>query len=69
MDSQLALLHLILVSLRWAATRQCPNTSAVGDTKPLYLLVLRSFPGGLTAVSGPRIAQDEINNQSDMISD
>ena len=69
MDSQLALLHLILVSLRWAAASQCPNTSAVGDTEPLYLLVLRSFPGGLTAVSGPRIARDEINNQSDILSD
>ena len=47
----------------------CPNTSAVGDTKPLYLLSLQSFPGGLTVLSGSRIARDEINNHSDILSD
>ena len=67
MESQLTLLLLVIgqFSLRWAATRQCPNTSAAGDTS---LLVLRSFPGGLNVLSGPRIAQDEID-QSDIISD
>ena len=71
MESQLTLLLLVIgqFSLRWAATSQCPNTSAVGDTKPLYLLVLWPFHGGLTALSGPRIARDEINNQSDILSD
>ena len=71
MESQLTLLLLVIgqFSLRWAAASQCPNTSAVGDTKPLYLLVLRSFPGGLNVLSGSRIARDEINNQSDILSD
>ena len=72
MESQLTLLLLVIgqFSLRWAAASQCPgNTSAVGDNKPLYLLVLRSFPGGLNVLSGPRIARDEINNQSDILSD
>ena len=72
MESQLTLLLLLIgqFSLRRAAASQCPgSTSAVGDTKPLYLLVLRSFPGGLTVLSGPRIAHDEINNRSDILSD
>ena len=67
MECQLILILLLAVSE--AAASQCPNTSAVGDTKPLYLLVLRSFPGGLNVLSGPRIAQDEINNRSDILSD
>ena len=65
----LVLLLVIQFSAGQVVANWCPNTSAVGDTKPLYLLSLQSFPGGLTVLSGPRIARDEINNRSDILSD
>ena len=45
----------------------CPNTTADGETKPLYVLTLLSLPGGLTVLSGHRIAQEEINNRTDLL--
>ena len=69
MECQLTLVLLLVIQFSAGKATMCPNTSAVGDTKPLYLLSLQSFPGGLTVLSGPRIARDEINNRSDILSD
>ena len=63
------LVLLLVIQFSAGKATMCPNTSAVGDTKPLYLLSLQSFPGGLTVLSGSRIARDEINNHSDILSD
>ena len=61
------LLFVIAVAVNCDAT-SCPNTTATGDTKPLYLLLLvphsRSVHHSLVA---PRIAQEEINNHSDLL--
>ena len=69
MECQLTLVLLLVVQFSAGKATMCPNTSAVGYTKPLYLLSLQSFPGGLTVLSGSRIARDEINNRSDILSD
>ena len=45
----------------------CPNTSTNRETKPLYVLTLLSLPGGLSLLSGHRIALDEINNRTDLL--
>ena len=67
MKLQLLLLLVIVVSVNCDAT-SCPNTTATGDTKPLYLLLLvphsRTVHQSLVA---PRIAQEEINNRSDLL--
>ena len=67
MKLQLLLLLVIIVSVNCDAT-SCPNTTATGDTKPLYLLLLvphsRIVHQSLVA---PRIAQEEINNRSDLL--
>ena len=58
---------LIASQLSGGETASCPNTSATADTKPLYLLTLASIPDGLTALTGARIARDEINNCTDLL--
>ena len=58
-------INLLLIG---AAETSCPNTSATADIKPLYLLTLASIPDDLRALSGARIAQDEINNRTDLLS-
>ena len=45
----------------------CPNTSTSGETKPLYVLTLLSLPETQQALSGHRIARDEINNRTDLL--
>ena len=56
--------------------QNCPNTSATVETKPLYLLTLVPFPDsrdgagfdeGLRLLPGARVAQDEINNLTDLL--
>ena len=65
---QLLLLMLLLASqLSGRETTSCPNTSATADTKPLYLLTLASIPDDLTVLPGTRIAQDEINNYTNLL--
>ena len=63
----LRLTVLLATLLNGGETTSCPNTSATADTKPLYLLTLASIPDGLTALSGARIARDEINNRTDLL--
>ena len=64
------LLYFLLV----AAANACPNSTA--ETKPLYLLTLVPFPDpqdgagwdrGLGTIPGARVAQDEINNRTDLL--
>ena len=68
MKLQLLLLLVVVVAVNCDAT-SCPNTTATGDTKPLYLLLL--VPQSRTvhqSLLAPRIAQEEINNRSDILS-
>ena len=48
-------------------TVSCPNTSATGATKPLYLLTLIGGDDELSVLSGARIARDQINNHTDLL--
>ena len=60
---------ILLLVITTDATTSCPNTTATGDTKPLYLLLL--VPQSRTvhqSLLAPRIAQEEINNRSDILS-
>ena len=75
---KLLLPALLVFLLSEGEATSCPNTSAIGDTKPLYLLTLVPFPdprndtgwdGGLSTVPGARVAQDEINNRTDLLPD
>ena len=68
-SSALLLLLLVCFSLVSESTADtCPNTAAAGNTtKPLYLLSLVSMPDGLYILPGHRIAQQEINNRSDIL--
>ena len=63
-------IFLVLLTLQFGGgeTTSCPNTSATADTKPLYLLTLTSFTHGLRVLSGARVARDEINNRTDLLS-
>ena len=54
----------------------CPNTTATGETKPLYLLTLVPFPDsrvgsgwdkGLGTIPGARVARNEINDRTDLL--
>ena len=54
----------------------CPNTTATGETRPLYLLTLVPFPDseeesgwdkGLGTIPGARVARDEINDRIDLL--
>ena len=51
--------------------RTCPNPSTTSDgTKPLYLLALvAGYPQAETSLLAARIAQEEINNHSDILPD
>ena len=66
----ISLLYFLLVAAANAIT--CPSSTA--ETKPLYLLTLVPFPDpgagwdrGLGTIPGARIAQDEINNRTDLL--
>ena len=63
----LLLLLLFLLSGLSESAASCPNTTSSSTTKPLYLLSLVSIPSGYYVLSGHRIAQDEINNRSDIL--
>ena len=63
----LLLLLLFLLSGLSESTASCPNTTSSSTTKPLYLLSLVSIPSGYYVLPGHRIAQDEINNRSDLL--
>ena len=68
MKLQLLFLSVVVVAVNCDATTSCPNTTATGDTKPLYLLLL--VPQSRTvhqSLLAPRIAQEEINNRSDIL--
>ena len=65
----LTFLLLLQVNEEEAATR-CPNITATGETKPLYLLTLVPYNSGgqdLEALTGALIARDKINNHSDLL--
>ena len=63
----LLLLLLFLLSGLSESAASCPNTTSSSTTKPLYLLSLVSIPSGYYVLPGHRIAQDEINNRSDLL--
>ena len=55
----------------------CPNITATGETKPLYLLTLVPYPDsrntarleeGLGTIPGASVARDEINNRTNLLS-
>ena len=60
------LLLNVCISLAKMSAR-CPGFYANRETKPLYVLTLLSLPGGLSDLSGHRIAQEEINNHTDLL--
>ena len=73
---KLLLLTLIVLLLSEGESTSCPNTTATGETKPLYLLTLVPFPDptdgagwdeGLSALPGARVARDEINSRPDLL--
>ena len=75
---KLLLPALLVFLLSEGEATSCPNTSAIGDTKPLYLLTLVPFPDpkngsgwdeGLSTVPGARVARDEINSRTDLLPD
>ena len=66
---------MLLFLLRALEATICPNTT-FRDTKPLYLLTLVPFSdrsndagwdNGLGTISGARVAQNEINNRTDLL--
>ena len=65
---RLLLLQLMLLhQLRAVISTSCPNTSTTGDTKPLYLVTLVPFNRFVSVVSGALVAQDEINNRTNLL--
>ena len=64
---RLLLLLTLLHQLRAVISTSCPNTSTTGDTKPLYLLTLVPFTRYVSVVSGALVAQDEINNRTNLL--
>ena len=60
------LLAFLALQLTGGETVTCPNSSATGATKPLYLLTLVTIPSRLGSLSGAQIARDEINNRTDL---
>ena len=63
----LPLLFLVLQLTVGGETVTCSSTSATGATKPLYLLTLIGGDDELSVLSGARIAQDQINNHTDLL--
>ena len=68
MFSSLLAIILLLLNLQRSAGEfsRCPRTVKRG-TKPLYVLTLVSTNRGLAVLPGHRIAQDEINNRTDLL--
>ena len=64
---RLLLLLTLLHQLRAVISTSCPNTSTTGDTKPLYLVTLAPFNRFVSVVSGALVAQDEINNRTNLL--
>ena len=64
---RLMLLLSLLHQLRAVISTSCPNTSTTGDTKPLYLVTLVPFTQHVSVVSGALVAQDEINNHTNLL--
>ena len=64
---RLLLLLTLLHQLRAVISTSCPNTSTTGDTKPLYLVTLVPFTRHISVVSGALVAQDEINNRTNLL--
>ena len=63
-----SLLIFLVISFELGATTSCPNSTANGDTKPLYLLVLlATLESSEHAFVAATIAQEEINNRSDIL--
>ena len=61
------LLVLLVATLQYGDT-SCPNSTANGDTKPLYLLALLAmFDNVESDMLAVKIAQEEINNRSDIL--
>ena len=67
------LLFLVWLLVGEENATSCPNTTATGETKPLYLLTLVPIPheagreGRLTVLPGAYAARDEINNHTDIL--
>ena len=62
------LLVLLVASFQQGDTTSCPNSTDNGDTKPLHLLVLLAkYRYAEIAFLAPTIAQEEINNRSDIL--
>ena len=61
------LLAFLLLQPTGGETVICPNSSATGATKPLYLLTLATIPSRLGSLSGAQIARDEVNNRTDLL--
>ena len=64
---RLLLLLMLLHQVRAVISTSCPNTSTTGDTKPLYLVTLAPFNRFVSVVSGALVAQDEINNRTNLL--
>ena len=64
---RLLLLLTLLHQLKAVISTSCPNTSTTGDTKPLYLVTLVPFNRFVSIVSGALVAQDEINNRTNLL--
>ena len=64
---RLLLLLTSLHQLRAVISTSCPNTSTTGDTKPLYLVTLVPYNRFVSIVSGALVAQDEINNRTNLL--
>ena len=64
---QLVFLLSALLRAAVVATSHCPNTSLNEDTKPLYLVTLVSFTSAISIVAGALVAQEEINNRTNLL--
>ena len=67
-EFELCILSLLLLNMQLSVEVSiCPDTYPDGETKPLYVLSLLPIPKVLSLLSGHRIAQDEINNRTDIL--
>ena len=63
---ELCLLSLLLLNMQLSVEVYiCPDSKP--ETKPLYVLTLLPIPKVLSLLSSHRIAQDEINNRTDLL--
>ena len=67
--NMLFLMLLLLLQAREGKATSCPNSTAAGVTKPLYLLTLvpEDYNAQLKTFSKAYAARDEINNHSDLL--